>query len=110
MPSQGEADAGSVDNRTLATTHTHKRDKEKRKKQSTGNALYRLALEEEERRSRRQKVGCVRIGVDFDMVCRYGWRLPRLVPSRRRLERTFAVCGRHVPVLPLPIPLYQAPY
>lgn len=45
-----------MDNRTLASGHTHKKDKERRKKQSTGNALYRLALEEEERRSRRQKV------------------------------------------------------
>lgn len=52
-----QADAGSVDNRTLASALTKKKDhKERRKKQSTGNALYRLALEEEERRSRRQKV------------------------------------------------------
>jgi hypothetical protein len=47
-----------VDNRTHASAHTQKTQLKHKKKQSTGNALYRMALEEEERRSRRHKVRC----------------------------------------------------
>jgi hypothetical protein len=45
-----------VDNRTHVSGHTQKTQSKHKKKQSTGNALYRMAWEEEERRSRRHKV------------------------------------------------------
>jgi hypothetical protein len=49
-------DVASVDNRTHVSGHMQKTQSKHKKKQSTGNALYRMALEEEERRSRRHKV------------------------------------------------------
>jgi hypothetical protein len=52
----GDVDTESVANQTTLTSRTLKSRREKDKKKSTGNTLYRLALEEEERRSRRQKV------------------------------------------------------
>jgi hypothetical protein len=60
-----------VANQTTLTSRTLKSKREKDKKRSTGNTLYRLALEEEERRSRRQKVRDGLLG-DWDLtsLCR----------------------------------------